>query len=56
MFAFEYAAKLVGANSQCFISASDTNLASFGSSTSIATGKSTPKIKDALVLTISSIL
>ena len=36
--AFSTAAALVGASSQCFMSASDTNLASLGSSTSMAMG------------------
>ena len=40
-FAFSKAAKLVGANSQCFISVKETKRASLGSSTSMASGKST---------------
>ena len=37
--AFSNAAGFVGASSQCFMSETETNLASFGSSTSIAIGK-----------------
>ena len=54
--AFSKAAGLVGANSQCFISAKETKRASLGSSTSSAAGKSTPIINVAFVFANSSIL
>ena len=53
--AFSNAAGLVGAISQFFKSASDTNRASLGSSTSIACGKFSGRIKLALVAAISAI-
>ena len=54
MPAFSNAAGFVGAISQFFKSASDTNLASLGSSTSIACGKFKGRIKLAFVAAISA--
>ena len=54
--AFSNAAGLAGASSQFLRSARDTNLASLGSSTSIACGKFRGTIKVALVPAISRIL
>ena len=51
--AFSNAAGLVGASSQCFISDTDTNLASLGSSTSMAIGKFNGTINVDLVAAIS---
>jgi len=51
--AFSKLAGMVGANSQCFISDRETNLASLGSSTSCAWGKFNGRMKVALVALIS---
>ena len=52
---FSKAAGLVGANSQCLRSERETNLASLGSSTSIACGKLSGKMNVAFVAAISAI-
>ena len=55
ILAFSKAAALVGASSQCFMSASETNLASLGSSTSMAMGKFKGTIRVDPVAAISAI-